>query len=77
MSLKYVISSMKRHKLRTLVVSLALIVGVALVGALLALVDTQRQFSLQFIGSQTGGYDLAIKRSDTALNAYFDPAPVD
>src|SRR5689334_14732429 len=77
MSLKYVLSSMKRHKLRTLVVALALVVSVALVGALLALVDTQRQFSLQTIGTQTGGYDLRVTRADTALTVFFDIAAVD
>jgi putative ABC transport system permease protein len=77
MSLKYVLSSMKRHILRTLVVCVALIVGVALVGALLGLVDTERQFSLQSIGLQTGGYDLSITRADTSLNAFFDVAPVE
>ena len=77
MSLKYVISSMKRHKLRTLIVVVALVVGVALVGALLALVDTQRQFSLQAIGVQTGGYDLRINRADTSRSVFFDVAPVD
>ncbi len=55
MGLKYVLSSMRRRKLRTFVVALALVVGVALVGALLNLVDTQRQFSVQSVGAQTGG----------------------
>ena len=77
MSLKYVLNSMRRHKLRTLVVMLALVAGVALVGALLALVDTQRQFSLQVIGAQTGGYDLSIRLSDLAAGRFFDTASVD
>jgi ABC-type antimicrobial peptide transport system permease subunit len=72
MGLKYVLNGMKRRKLRTAVVALALIIGVALVGALLNLVDTQRQFSLQVIGSQTGGYDLSIRRSDLAPSPFFD-----
>ena len=76
MGLKYVLNSMKRRKLRTLIVALALIVGVALVGALLALVDTQRQFSVQTVGTQTGGYDLSIKRSDLADTPFFDLAAV-
>lgn len=73
MALKYVLNSMKRRKLRTIIVALALIVGVALVGALLALVDTQRQYALQQVGDQTGGFDLNIKRSDLALSPFFDP----
>jgi ABC-type antimicrobial peptide transport system permease subunit len=77
MGLKYVLNSMKRRKLRTFVVALALIVGVALVGALLNLVDTQRQFSLQIIGATTGGYDLAITRSDLAQTPFFDAQPAD
>lgn len=76
MGLKYVLNSMKRRKLRTVVVALALIIGVALVGALLNLVDTQRQFSVQTIGAQTGGYDLGIRRTDLAPSPFFDPAPV-
>ncbi len=68
---------MKRRKLRTLIVALALIVGVALVGALLALVDTQRQFSVQTVGTQTGGYDLSIKKSDLASTPFFDRAEVE
>jgi ABC-type antimicrobial peptide transport system permease subunit len=75
MGLKYVLNSMKRRKLRTAVVALALIIGVALVGALLNLVDTQRQFSLQVIGAQTGGYDLSIRRSDLAPSPFFDWQP--
>lgn len=77
MGLKYVLNSMKRRKLRTLVVALALVVGVALVGALLNLVDTQRQFSLQIIGATTGGYDLAVTRSDISPSPFFDAAPVE
>ena len=71
MGLKYVLNSMKRRKLRTLIISIALTVGVALVGALLALVDTQRQFSMQSVGSQTGGYDLSINKSDVAATPFF------
>ncbi len=77
MGLKYVLNSMKRRKLRTAVVALALVVGVALVGALLNLVDTQRQFSVQTVGVQTGGYDLSIRRTDLALSRFFDPTPVE
>lgn len=74
MGLKYVINSMKRRKLRTLIIAIALTVGVALVGALLALVDTQRQFSIQSIGQQTGGYDLSIGKSNLAVSPFFDIA---
>ena len=77
MGLKYVLNSMKRRKLRTFIIALALTVGVALVGALLALVDTQRQFSLQAIGAQTGGYDLSITQSDVAASPFFEIAPVE
>lgn len=77
MGLKYVLNSMKRRKLRTFIVALALVIGVALVGALLNLVDTQRQFSLQIIGATTGGYDLSVRKSDLAQTRYFDPAPIE
>ena len=77
MGLKYVLNSMKRRKLRTFIIAVALTIGVALVGALLALVDTQRQFSLQSIGAQTGGYDLSITQSDLAASPFFEVAPVE
>ena len=47
MNLRYVLNAMRRRKLRTFIITIALVIGVALVGALLALVDTQRQFSIQ------------------------------
>ena len=74
MGLKYVLKSMQRRKLRTLIIALALTVGVALVGALLSLVDTQRQFSIQAVGAQTGGYDLSISKNDLAASTFFDIA---
>ena len=76
MSLKYVLSSLRRRKLRTLIIAFALTIGVALVGALLALVDTQRQFSIQTIGNETGGYDLSITKSDLAASTFFDTGTV-
>ena len=72
MSLKYVLRSLGRRKLRTIIIAIALTIGVALVGALLALVDTQRQFSAQSLGAQTGGYDLSISKSDLAESTFFD-----
>lgn len=76
MGLKYVLNSMKRRKLRTFIIVLALTIGVALVGALLNLVDTQRQFSIQSLASQTGGYDIAITKSDLAETTFFDAGAV-
>ena len=76
MRLKYVINSMKRRVLRTIIIALALTIGVALVGALLALVDTQRQFSLQSLGAQTGGYDLSITKNNLAESTFFNIANV-
>ena len=52
MGLKYVINSMKRRVLRTIIIALALTIGVALVGALLALVDTQRQCRINAVEQQ-------------------------
>ncbi len=71
MNLRYVLNAMRRRKLRTFIITVALVIGVALVGALLALVDTQRQFSIQSTGSATGGYDLGITRSDLAASTFF------
>ena len=72
MGFKYVLNSMNRRKLRTAIIALALTIGVALVGALLALVDTQRQFSVQALGATTGGYDLAVSKSNLAASTFFD-----
>lgn len=72
MGLRYVLSAWRKRKLRTFIIALALVIGVALVGALLALVDTQRQFSVQTVGSETGGYDLSITKTDLAKSTYFD-----
>ena len=76
MALKYVLNSMKRRKLRTAIVLIALVVGVALVGALLTLVDTQRQYSLQTVGDQVGTHDLTIRRNDLAVSPFFDAVAV-
>ena len=72
MSLKYVLSNMRKRVLRTIIIALALTMGVALVGALLALVDTQRQFSVQAVGTSTGGFDLGIARTDLAASPFFN-----
>ena len=72
MGLKYVINSIKRRVLRTIIIALALTIGVALVGALLALVDTQRQFSLQMLGTASGGYDLSVNKNNLAKTIFFD-----
>ncbi|HEY3341620.1 MAG TPA: hypothetical protein VGK81_06360, partial [Anaerolineae bacterium] len=77
MSLKYVLRALSRRKLRTFIIIVALTVGVAMVGALLALVDTQRQFSAQSMGAQTGGYDLSISKSDLAETTLFDISQVE
>ena len=77
MSLKYVLRSLRRRKLRTVIIAIALTVGVALVGALLALVDTQSQFSAQSVGAQTGGYDLSISKSDLAESTFFTVTEVE
>jgi putative ABC transport system permease protein len=72
MSLKYVLRALSRRKLRTIIIIIALTIGVAMVGALLALVDTQRQFSAQSMGEQTGGYDISVSKSDLAESTFFD-----
>jgi ABC-type antimicrobial peptide transport system permease subunit len=76
MSIKYILKSWGRRKLRTLIILISLTVGVALVGALLSLVDTQRQFSIQSVGETTGGYDLSITKSDLAASTFFSVTEV-
>ncbi|MBN1886803.1 MAG: ABC transporter permease [Thermoflexales bacterium] len=66
MILKYVLRSFRHRKARTLLILLSLIFAVGMVVTLSAIVDTNRQYLVEMIAQQTGGYDLALSKVETA-----------
>src|SRR5512137_1952046 len=66
MTLKYILRSFRRRKVRTLLILFALIFAVGMVVTLSAVVDTQRQFSVEQIAQRMGGYDLALTKTEVA-----------
>ena len=66
MTLKYILRSFRRRKVRTLLILFALIFAVGMVVTLSAVVDTQRQFSVEQIAQRMGGYDLALSKTEIA-----------
>jgi len=66
MTLKYILRSFRRRKVRTLLILLSLVFAVGMVVTLSAVVDTQRQFSVELIAQRMGGYDLALSKSEIA-----------
>ena len=66
MTLKYILRSFRRRKVRTLLILLSLIFAVGMVVTLSAVVDTNRQFSVELIAQRMGGYDLALSKTDIA-----------
>ena len=61
---KYVLKSLNRRKIRTILMLLALIVGVGALVALNATVDTYERFYLATISNSAGDYDLVITKSE-------------
>ena len=70
MTLKYILRSFRRRKVRTLLILLSLIFAVGMVVTLSAVVDTQRQFSVETIAQRTGGYDLALSKTEIASDQF-------
>lgn len=70
MTLKYILRSFRRRKVRTLLILFALIFAVGMVVTLSAVVDTQRQFSVEQIAQRTGGYDLALTKTEIASDQF-------
>ena len=70
MTLKYILRSFRRRKMRTLLILLSLVFAVGMVVTLSAVVDTQRQFSVELIAQRQGGYDLALSKTETASDQF-------
>jgi len=70
MTLKYILRSFRRRKVRTLLILFSLIFAVGMVVTLSAVVDTQRQFSVEQIAQRMGGYDLALSKTEIASDQF-------
>lgn len=69
----YVLRNFKRRKVRTILMVLALVVGVGTLVALNATVDAYRRFYAGTVSGEVGDFDLLITRPDTAPSPYLDP----
>jgi ABC-type lipoprotein release transport system permease subunit len=72
-TLLYVLRNFRRRKVRTLLMLSALTVGVAIIVALSAVVDTYRQFYAGTVAGTVGDFDLVITRPDTLANPFLRP----
>jgi hypothetical protein len=76
MTLKYVLRSLLRHKIRTVLMLSALLVGVAILVALNATVDTYQRFFLATISNISGDYDLVITKNEIEPELLIDAPSV-
>ncbi|MCB0166957.1 MAG: ABC transporter permease, partial [Anaerolineae bacterium] len=72
MTLRYVLKSLNRRKMRTILMLLALIVGVGALVALSATVDTYERFYLGTVSNTAGDFDLVITKSDIEPDLLID-----
>lgn len=68
MTLKYVLKNLTRRLSRTILMLLALVVGVAVLVALNATIDTYERFYVATVSNSAGDYDLVITKSDIEPN---------
>ncbi|MCB0192012.1 MAG: ABC transporter permease, partial [Anaerolineae bacterium] len=64
MTLRYVLKSLNRRKMRTILMLMALIVGVGALVALSATVDTYERFYLGTVSNTAGDFDLVVTKKD-------------
>jgi ABC-type antimicrobial peptide transport system permease subunit len=69
----YVLRNFKRRKARTTLMLAALTVGVAILVALSAVVDTYRQFFAGTVAGTVGDFDLVITRPETMPDPFLRP----
>jgi len=62
LTLKYVLKSLNRRKIRTFLMLAALIVGVGALVALNATVDTYERFYVATVSNTAGDFDLVITK---------------
>lgn len=76
MTLKYVLKNFSRRKIRTILMLLALTVGVGALVALNATVDTYERFYVATISNSAGDYDLVITKKEIEPDLLIDEAAV-
>lgn len=72
MILTYIRRNFRRRKVRTVLMVLALIVGVGTLVTLNATVDSYRRFFAGTVSGEVGDFDLVITRPDTARSPFLD-----
>ena len=76
MTLKYVVKNLLRRKIRTILMLMALIVGVGALVALNATVDTYERFYVATISNSAGDYDLVITKNEIEPDLLIDERTV-
>ncbi|MBE7470986.1 MAG: hypothetical protein DPW09_40420 [Anaerolineae bacterium] len=76
MTLRYVLKNLNRRKIRTILMLLALIVGVGALVALNATVDVYERFYVATISNSAGDYDLVITKNQIEPNLLIDEQAV-
>jgi ABC-type antimicrobial peptide transport system permease subunit len=76
MTLKYVLKNLSRRKIRTILMLLALIVGVGALVALNATVDVYERFYVATISNSAGDYDLVITKNEIEPSLLIDERSV-
>ncbi|GIK36495.1 MAG: hypothetical protein BroJett011_03280 [Chloroflexota bacterium] len=76
MTLRYVLKNLNRRKIRTILMLLALIVGVGALVALNATVDVYERFYVATISNSAGDYDLVVTKSQIESNLLIDEQAV-
>jgi len=72
MTLKYILRSFFRRKVRMLIILLSIIFGVGMVVSMGALVETNKQLLVERLSQQVGSYDLGLARTDTSSDQYVE-----
>ena len=70
MTLKYILRSFRRRKVRMIIILLSIIAGVGMVVSLSALVETNKQLLVEQLAQQVGSYDLGLAKMDTSSDPY-------
>jgi putative ABC transport system permease protein len=76
MILKYILTSFGRRKVRTILMILSLMVSTGLIVTMSATVETIRRSNIDLIASETGRYDLEVRKKDTSTEQFIAIGPV-
>ena len=70
----YIRRNFRRRKVRTILMILALIVGVGTLVTLNATVDSYRRYYTGTVAGEVGDFDMVVRRPDTAPSPFLDAA---